>query len=84
MSEKAVAIRYRPDLPAPFVLAKGRGHLADRIREIAESAGVPVREETLSADLLYSIDVGEYIPEDLYELVARLLVFAYRVESKNR
>lgn len=84
MSEKAVAIRYRPDLPAPFVLAKGRGHLAERIRRVAESAGVPVREEALSTELLYSIDVGEYISEDLYELVARLLVFAYRVESESR
>ncbi len=84
MPERAVAIKYDSDLPAPFLIAKGEGRLADRIREIAREHDIPVSEDTATADLLYAVDVGDFIPEDLYAVVARLLVYAYQVELQSR
>lgn len=84
MDTKAVAIKYDPDLPAPFVLAKGTGNLARRVSELAEEAGVPITEDPALVDVLYSLDVDEFIPEDLYAVVARLLVFAYQLEMTSR
>jgi flagellar biosynthetic protein FlhB len=82
--DKAVAVKYDRSLPAPFVAAKGQGYLARRIREVAEASGVPIQEGDSSTEMLYAVDVGEYIPEALYEVVARLLVYAYQVESRSR
>jgi type III secretion system FlhB-like substrate exporter len=82
--DKAVAVKYDPSLSAPFVSAKGQGYLARRIRELAEASGVPIQEGGASAEMLYAVDVGDYIPEELYEVVARLLVYAYQVESQSR
>mgnify|MGYP006274739641 FL=1 len=66
------------------MVAKGEGRIADRIREIAREYNIPVSEDTAAADLLYAVDVGDFIPEDLYAVVARLLVYAYQVELQSR
>ncbi|NBC28815.1 MAG: flagellar biosynthesis protein FlhB [Spirochaetes bacterium] len=84
MPDRAVAVKYDPAFPAPFVAAKGQGYLAQRIREIADASGIPIQEGDASTEMLYAVDVGGYIPEDLYEVVARLLVYAYQVETQNR
>ncbi len=84
VSTKAVAIKYDSDLPAPFILAKGKGDLARRLTELAQEAGIPVSEDPAIIDALYSLEVGEFIPEDLYNVVARLLVFAYQLEMTSR
>jgi flagellar biosynthesis protein len=73
--EKAVAIHYTPELPAPIVLAKGRGAIAERIASIArehEIQLVPMPELT---DALIELPVGSLIPERLYQVVAELLVY---------
>ncbi|MFP4484260.1 MAG: EscU/YscU/HrcU family type III secretion system export apparatus switch protein [Spirochaetaceae bacterium] len=84
MPERAVAIKYDSDLPAPFLVAKGERRMAQRIREIAQESGIPVSQDAVTADLLYTVDVGDFIPEDLYAVVARLLVYAYQVELQSR
>ena len=76
----AVAIGYNRALPAPIVLAKGRGELAAAIRRIAASAGIAVIEEPELAKGLIEIDPGSFIPEEYYRIVAELLVFVGRVE----
>ncbi len=58
--------------------------MAQRIREIAQESGIPVSQDAVTADLLYTVDVGDFIPEDLYAVVARLLVYAYQVELQSR
>ena len=78
--EKAVAIRYERSLPAPMVVARGRGALARRIREIAEAHGIMLAREPEVADALVELDVGAFIPEEFYEIIAKLLVFVTRVE----
>ncbi|HPC47507.1 MAG TPA: EscU/YscU/HrcU family type III secretion system export apparatus switch protein, partial [Deltaproteobacteria bacterium] len=80
----AVALQYdRSRMIAPTVVAKGAGEVAQKIREIARGAGVPVVENKPLAQALYkSLDVGDVIPEDLYKAVAEILAYVYRLKSK--
>ena len=75
-----MAIGYDRELPAPIVLARGRGELAAAIRRIAASVGIAVIEEPDLAQGLIEIDPGSFIPEEFYRIVAELLVFVGRVE----
>lgn len=76
---KAAAIRYAPgDDAAPKLVAKGTNFMADRILELAETAGIPVREDPSLLAVLAALDVGTEIPPDLYELIAEVLAWAYK------
>lgn len=80
----AVALRYSPELLAPEVVAKGMDLVAFRIREIAQEAGVPVIPDPPLARALHAaVDVGEHIPEELYEAVAQVLAFVYRTAKQR-
>jgi len=73
--ETAIALHYNEDLPAPIIVASGRGPLAQAITRIARESGVPVvADPGLAADLI-ELDVNTLIPESLYEVIASLLVF---------
>jgi flagellar biosynthetic protein FlhB len=77
----AVALEYRPELGAPRVVAKGQGHIAARIREEAEKHGVPiVRDVPLARTLHAACKLGQAIPADLYEAVARLLAIVFNLK----
>lgn len=79
----AVALGYDPEEDdAPRVLARGAGLVAEHIRRLAETFGVPVREERELAEALVRLDVGAGIPEELYLAVAEVLAFIYRAESR--
>lgn len=70
----AVALRYRPGDAAPVVVAKGRGVIAQRIREEAESHRVPLlRDVPLARALHAACEIGDEIPTELYEAVACIL-----------
>ncbi|MGG1909142.1 EscU/YscU/HrcU family type III secretion system export apparatus switch protein [Microbacterium sp. NRRL B-14842] len=72
----AIALEYDPGTSAPKVVAKGSGVIAERIREKALESGVPlVRDVTLARALHAACELGQEIPEDLYNAVARVLVF---------
>ena len=76
----AVAITYRRTGGAPRVVAKGKGAVAQRIREEAEKHNVPiVRNIPLARTLHGSCKVGQEIPAEMYEAVARLLAFVMSV-----
>ncbi|MFZ4583737.1 MAG: EscU/YscU/HrcU family type III secretion system export apparatus switch protein [Acidimicrobiia bacterium] len=80
----AVALRYRPERGAPEVLAKGTGFVAQRIRQQAESAGVPILSDPPLTRTIYKLcDVGRTIPTDLYEAVARILAFVLGVKTRG-
>lgn len=80
--KKAVALRYDHEKDiAPVVVAKGRGDLAERIIEIARREGIPVVEDTDLVEALIRIEVFEEIPPQLYEAVAKVLVFVRAVRS---
>jgi type III secretion system FlhB-like substrate exporter len=74
--EKAIALKYTPDYPAPFIAASGRGELARRIKRIAAENHIHIAEIPDLADSLIVLDVGSLIPEGYYEIIAELLIFA--------
>ena len=77
----AVALQYTGAGGAPRVLAKGRNHVAARIREMARKHGVPIVENKPLARLLHrTAKVGEQIPEALYQAVAEVLAYVYRLD----
>jgi flagellar biosynthetic protein FlhB len=80
----AVALRYaQGEMSAPRVLAKGRGHVALRIREEARRHGVPLVENKPLAQVLYrTVEVGREIPENLYQAVAEVLAYVYRLRPR--
>jgi len=82
----AVALSYdRKVAEAPVVLAKGKGLIAQRIREIARENRVPVVQNPPLARAIYAqVEVGEEIPESLYKAVAEVLAFVYRLRGGAR
>ena len=79
--KQAVAIEYDPTDMAPKIVATGRGKLAERIIEKAKESDVPVHEDAKLASTLSKLDIGEYIPPELYEVVAEILVFVDKMEK---
>jgi flagellar biosynthetic protein FlhB len=81
----AVALQYDPAKRAPEVIAKGTDLVAFRIREIAAEHGVAVvPDPPLARSLHATVEVGQIIPEELYQAVAQLLAFVYRTAARRR
>ena len=74
-ADTAVALQYSDDLPAPIVLASGRGPLAEAITRIARESGVTLVADPELAESLIRLDVNSLIPESLYGVIAEILVF---------
>lgn len=80
----AVAIQYDPEVAAaPLVIAKGEGYLAARIKEVAKDNEIEIVENKPLARMLYAnVEIGEMIPPELYQAVADVLAFVYRLQGK--
>ncbi len=76
--QTSVALRYDTRLPAPLVIARGKGDLADRLVTLAREHGIPVVESHGLAESLYGTDPGDLIPERFYQAVAEILGFVWR------
>jgi flagellar biosynthesis protein FlhB len=78
----AVALRYEGARGgAPVVVAKGADHLAQRIKALAQAAGVPTLEDVPLARALYRLEVEAEIPEALFDAVAEILSFVYAAQG---
>ncbi len=81
--DKAVAILYdESKTNAPKVVASGKGIIAQKIIEKAKEAGVHIQEDQNLIELLAKIPVGDEVPTELYQSVAEILAFVYRVNEK--
>jgi flagellar biosynthetic protein FlhB len=81
----SVALKYDGVSSAPIVVAKGQDLIALRIRELAAEAGVPiVPDPPLARSLHGSVEVGQQIPEELFQAVAQILAYVYRVAGRRR
>ena len=81
----AVALRYADDTPAPLCVAKGVDSLALKIRAVAEEAGVPVVEDPPLARALYAaVEIGQTIPRQHYEAVAKVIGFVLSAARRRR
>ena len=72
---QAVAIKYDPGEVAPKIIATGKGKVAEKIIETAKENDVALHKDSKLANTLSKLDIGEYIPPELYEVVAEILVF---------
>ena len=81
----AVALRYDTGLgDAPLVVAKGQDLIAQNIKRIALENEVPIVENKPLAQTLYkTVDIGSFIPADLYEAVAEVLAFVFSLKNKS-
>ncbi len=78
----AVALKYDAERPAPEVIAKGQEHMARRIIEEATKNEITVVSRPELARALYrSVEVGAFIPAELYQAVAEVLAFVYRARD---
>lgn len=80
----AVALQYDQDtMDAPKVIAKGQDYLALRIREAAREHGIVIMENKPLARALYDqVEIGETIPPELFQAVAEVLAYVYRIKRK--
>lgn len=79
----AVAIKYDNELAAPMVVAKGQDHIAQKIKEIALDNQVTIVENKPLARLLYKqVEVGAFIPADLYQAVAEVIAYVYKLKKR--
>jgi len=81
----AVALRYDlTEAPAPQLLAKGVDRMAQQIREIAIDNDIPIHENPPLAQALYKqVEIGETIPEELYQAVAAILAKLPKFKSRR-
>jgi flagellar biosynthesis protein FlhB len=79
----AVALRYETgNMNAPVMVAKGAGFMADKIKQIARHAGVPIVENrSLARGLFKTVKVGQEIPSALYKAAAEVLAYVYRLKG---
>jgi len=79
----AVALKYdTAKMSAPRVVAKGADLVARKIREVAAEHGVPIVEDRpLARALFTTVEIGEEIPEKLFQAVAQLLAYIYRLKG---
>lgn len=79
----AIALRYDgKEMPAPRVVAKGAGFIAEKIKEIARSNRIPVVENKPLARSMYkSLKIGAFIPLEMYRAVAEVLAYVYRLKG---
>ncbi len=80
----AVALRYNEDKDAaPRVLAKGAGNVAQKILDLAKEHKIPVREDPDLVEALAKLDIGSFIPSELYPAVAEVLAYVYRQNQRR-
>lgn len=78
----AVALSYvKEEMSAPTVVAKGAGFVAENIKNIARSHGVPIVEDKPLARALYKVPLDTAIPEKLYRAVAKILAYIYKLRK---
>lgn len=85
MQKRAAAIRYEAAKDdAPRLTAKGSGHVAQRIIELARRNDIPVREDRALVQILSRLDIDQQIPPELYRAVAEILAFVYSANEQYR
>ncbi|SDG03060.1 MULTISPECIES: EscU/YscU/HrcU family type III secretion system export apparatus switch protein [unclassified Duganella] len=82
--QQAVALAYDNGQPAPKVVAKGRGLIAEQIIHVAQEAGVAIHESKELVSLLMDVDLDQQIPPMLYRTIAELLAWLYHIEAAQK
>jgi flagellar biosynthesis protein len=81
-TKKAAALKYdSEEMNAPRLVASGKGLIAERILEVAQKHNVFVHEDKDLVEALMKVDIGEEIPPELYQVVAKIIAFIYSVDA---
>jgi flagellar biosynthesis protein FlhB len=80
----AIAIKYDPkEMETPQVIAKGMDEIAQRIKKVARDADIVLVENRPLAQTLYkTVEIGDAIPGELFQAVAEVLAYVYRLKGK--
>ncbi|SFL72382.1 flagellar biosynthesis protein FlhB [Pelosinus propionicus] len=79
----AVALKYEKSMAAPIIVAKGQDLIAQRIKEIAKENKVIIVENKVLARALYAaVDIGYPVPPELYQAVAEVLAYVYKLKKR--
>lgn len=69
---------------APKLIAKGFGEIAEKIIKIAQQNKIVIHNDRLLFDSLYRLEIGEEIPVKMYQVIAELLAYVYRMNSQYK
>ena len=78
---KAAALKYDNGYEAPVVTAAGMGFVADKIIETAHENNVPIIEDEQLVEMMNKVDVGDSIPFELYDVVAKVIAYVMDVDQ---
>ena len=85
VKRQAVALTYQPPKHnAPQVTAKGEGFIADRIIELARKNNIPVHDNPDLVQVLSQLELGDQIPDSVYQVVAEIFAFIYHLNKCYR
>lgn len=77
----AAALKYEHTDNAPTVVAKGKNHVAEKIIAEARKNKIPIKVDAECAELINLTELGHEIPEELYGVVAKILVFVNTIDK---
>lgn len=81
--KEAIVLQYdQEEDTAPKIIGKGKGRTAEKILEAAKENKIPIQEDASLAELLGTLNVSESIPVELYEAVAEVFAFVYRIDKE--
>ncbi|MEG0780918.1 MAG: EscU/YscU/HrcU family type III secretion system export apparatus switch protein [Oscillospiraceae bacterium] len=81
--QRAVALQYGGENTSPVVVASGMGYLAERIVEVAADSGVPIYEDNSLATILSQLQLGQEIPEALYQAIVEIYVYFLKFNPED-
>ncbi|KIL44870.1 EscU/YscU/HrcU family type III secretion system export apparatus switch protein [Jeotgalibacillus soli] len=83
--KEAVALSYRPENhDAPTITAKGKGKIAEAIVSKALENDIPIQEDASLVELLGKLEINDSIPDELYQAVAEVFAFVYRLDQDTQ
>ena len=81
---KAAALRYEKGKDAaPRLLAKGQGHIAEKILELAQQHKIPVHQDPALIEILSKMDLDAQVPAECYRVVAEILAWIYKAQQNR-
>lgn len=82
--KEAIALNYKAGvIEAPTIVAKGKGKIAENILNKAKEHNVPIQEDASLVELLGQLDINQSIPEELYQAVAEVFAFVYKIDREK-
>lgn len=78
---EAVALSYDKENKMPAVVAKGKGHIAEKIIKEAEKANIPIYDDKNAAQNLSRLEIGAFITPEMFEVIAQIYIFVNRLEK---